>query len=407
MTKKGISALLIGVFLLAGLLVGCTRAAETPTPGPTVVPAAREPKKLEVKMVIEMGDIFFADANGVKSDTFRVPAGKTVGIHIVNKGAIEHEIMFGRELTHEAGMPHGYAASLLEDVPADVFAYPSGKKIEVETEDNETEAEENESESDVEEDEDEAAAEEEEILTAEEEEIAGATPDSPISWGIDRALERISLALTLGKSAKAQKGLAHAQERLMEVKAMIQAKKLDKAENAEKAHKKALERVNEAIEGMDGQEPEAELEEQLEIEQELEEQEQEMDNIRVKSKKKLQLTAEQQAKLDELIASLKGSVGEAKVKVEIKKNKIKIKVQAKTGKSAEEVEKAVKAKAKSEAKVIPVDKVAKAVKSESISEVEVEDDEEETEVEIETEQEEVGEDTNIEDSDDDSDEEED
>lgn len=63
-----------------------------------------------------------------------MPAGKTVGIYIVNKGVLEHEIMFGREMEMEEGKAHGYHHSLFEDIPVDVFVYPSGKKIEVETE---------------------------------------------------------------------------------------------------------------------------------------------------------------------------------------------------------------------------------------------------------------------------------
>jgi len=128
MMKKGISVLLVGVFL-----VGCAQATVAPTSESTIVPAAREPKHLEVTVVIEMHDMFFTDANGVKTNTFRIPSGKTVGIHIVNKGAIEHEIMFGRKLVQEANVPDGYTVSLMENVPADVFVYPSGNKIEVET----------------------------------------------------------------------------------------------------------------------------------------------------------------------------------------------------------------------------------------------------------------------------------
>lgn len=130
--KKGLTALLIGTLLLVGLFIGCAKAGETPTPQSAPSTTAREPKRLETKINIVMGEMFFADEHGMKGGPFKVPAGKTVGIHIVNKGMMEHEIMFGRE-RHE-GEDHGYVASLFDDVPADVFVYPAGKKVEVETE---------------------------------------------------------------------------------------------------------------------------------------------------------------------------------------------------------------------------------------------------------------------------------
>ena len=97
--------------------------------------APREPKRLEAKITVEMGetpsDMFFAGAGGVKGQAFRVPAGKTVGLHFVNKGQKLHEFMIGRTLAMEKGMPHGYQSNIFEKVTADVFAYPSGKLIEI------------------------------------------------------------------------------------------------------------------------------------------------------------------------------------------------------------------------------------------------------------------------------------
>lgn len=141
MERRSAVLLLAGLVGAALLVSGCTQAPTpspatpppaTPTPTPAVV--AREPKRLEAKTTIEMGDMFFADSNGVKGGAFKVPAGKTVGIHIVNKGAIEHELMFGREVEIHEGAPHGYKTNLFKNVPADVFVYPSGKKVEVGTE---------------------------------------------------------------------------------------------------------------------------------------------------------------------------------------------------------------------------------------------------------------------------------
>ncbi len=127
----GILLILVGL----GIVVGLTTAIAQP-------PAPREPKRLEEKIVIEMGEMFFATAQGVKGGPFKVPAGKTVGIRITNKGAVEHEIIFGREVEFKekevAGrkimVPDGYKVNLFEDVDADIFVYPAGKKIEIKTE---------------------------------------------------------------------------------------------------------------------------------------------------------------------------------------------------------------------------------------------------------------------------------
>ena len=61
-------------------------------------------------------------------------------------------------------------------------------------------------------------------LAEEETEDAGVTPDSPL-YGLDRAMDRIALALTFNKAAKAEKGLNIAQERLMEAKEMADESK--------------------------------------------------------------------------------------------------------------------------------------------------------------------------------------
>lgn len=131
-----IAGLTGAVAMLLAVACGTSGTVVEPGESPTTTTTAapREPKKLEAKTTIAMNEMFFADEHGMKGGPFRVPAGKTVGIHIVNKGQIEHEIMFGRKTTGHEGEDHGYGVSLFENVPADVFIYPSGKKVEVETE---------------------------------------------------------------------------------------------------------------------------------------------------------------------------------------------------------------------------------------------------------------------------------
>ena len=55
---------------------------------------------------------------------------------------------------------------------------------------------------------------------AEDESTGGVTPDSTL-YGLDRAAERLSLLLTIGKAAKAKKGLEHARERVLEARQLV------------------------------------------------------------------------------------------------------------------------------------------------------------------------------------------
>ncbi len=124
-------ALLMSFVLLAGCTQQTSGDAQTPTSDDS---PAREPKRLEEKVPINMGDLFFADTSGAHGGTFRVSAGKTVGLHIVNDGQIEHEVLFGRGglVFADDGAPEGFNIPLFEDVPADVFVYMP-EKVEVGT----------------------------------------------------------------------------------------------------------------------------------------------------------------------------------------------------------------------------------------------------------------------------------
>jgi hypothetical protein len=165
-------------------------------------------------------------------------------------------------------------------------------------------------------------------LTPEEEEAAGTTPDSPIMWGLDRAMERISLALTFGKSAKAKRGLAHALERHAEIKAMIAQKRFAEAEAAQEVQAENLAEVQENVDGIDSSDAAEDLADVEEVEAGVEELQAETEELQneIKVKVKGQLTEDQQAKLDALIESLKDSTGKVEVKVQAKKNKVQVKV---------------------------------------------------------------------------------
>lgn len=61
---------------------------------------------------------------------------------------------------------------------------------------------------------------------------AGITPDSPL-WGIDIAIEKIVMLLTLKPEDKANLGLQRANERLAEIQVMIQQNKTQSMNRAE------------------------------------------------------------------------------------------------------------------------------------------------------------------------------
>ena len=164
-------------------------------------------------------------------------------------------------------------------------------------------------------------------MTEEVENTAGITPDSPL-WGLERAMERISLALTFGKSAKAQKGLAHAENRLAEVQVMVAQNKLEAAAKAQNAHAKTLAKVEEAVEELEDSDAEDELADLEDIEENLAEHQEQMnqfqENVRVQVKG--QLSENQQAKLDEIVGSFQEAAGKVEVTMKAKKERTMIKV---------------------------------------------------------------------------------
>lgn len=126
--------------VLALVAAACSKAAPTPTPTQAPVAALMshqvgaahpfQPKGLEAVVETDMYEFYFANPQGEKTPIFRLPAGKTVGIHIHNEGGAVHEIMIGRVL--KQGGEHGYEQALTELVPSDLFFYYNPVKAEVE-----------------------------------------------------------------------------------------------------------------------------------------------------------------------------------------------------------------------------------------------------------------------------------
>jgi uncharacterized cupredoxin-like copper-binding protein len=78
-----------------------------------------------------MHELYFANTQGEKNPAFKLPAGKTVGIHVHNEGTIVHELMIGRKVK-AMGEERGYEEMLTELVPSDLFFYYGSVKAEVE-----------------------------------------------------------------------------------------------------------------------------------------------------------------------------------------------------------------------------------------------------------------------------------
>ena len=179
-----------------------------------------------------------------------------------------------------------------------------------------------------------------------ENETVSVGPDKPLLWGLKRAIERIDLALTFDKAAKAKKGLAHARERLLEVRQMIKEKRIASAEKAKVAYSTALERVKAEIKSIEEADPNKELEKQVELEKELEKQEDDVDKVETELEVKVKdnLTEEQQAALDTLIATLKNETGKVKIVLGEKNDIIKVKLKAQFAKTDAEIEKLMEQK---------------------------------------------------------------
>ena len=71
-------------------------------------------------------------------------------------------------------------------------------------------------------------------------------PDHPL-YGLSRAFDKLSMLLTFGPEAKAEKALEHAQQRLADVKAMIEKKRDDLAQKASEEHDELMKEAEENI----------------------------------------------------------------------------------------------------------------------------------------------------------------
>jgi|GEM_PF-6342729 len=169
---------------------------------------------------------------------------------------------------------------------------------------------------------------------------SGVNPDS-VLWGIDVALDKISLALTLNPEKRAEKALNIAQERLMEVKTMAEANNVKAASKAEAEHDSTIKEVESSIEKLKSDHPEEQIQKELELESKIKEHKTAVERVKTGLKVKVQvegeLSSEQRALLDQFLLSLSNSTNRVEMKVQNQREDTKIKLKEETGESETEI----------------------------------------------------------------------
>jgi len=162
--------------------------------------------------------------------------------------------------------------------------------------------------------------------TGEEETSAGTTPDSPFYF-LDTFIDDLRLALVNGEEAKVKMQLDIAEERLAEVKAMSLKGDINAMMKAEGNHEKIFIKIRNKLE-----ESENGTEVDEEIRSKFEHHNTEVTRIRgdldIMIKTKGDLTAEQEAAIEVLIASFEGKEGKIKININNDNGRATIKVKS-------------------------------------------------------------------------------
>src|SRR6056297_2353519 len=80
---------------------------------------AQDAEPMQVR--IEMGEFYFQVEGQERNEAIVLQAGQPYDLLFANGGTMEHEVLIGRELLVEDGVPDGYATNLLDAVVIDVF----------------------------------------------------------------------------------------------------------------------------------------------------------------------------------------------------------------------------------------------------------------------------------------------
>lgn len=80
---------------------------------------AQDAEPMQVR--IEMGEYYFQVEGQEQNEAIVLQAGQPYELVFANVGMLEHEVLIGRELLVEDGVPDGYETNLLGAVVTDVF----------------------------------------------------------------------------------------------------------------------------------------------------------------------------------------------------------------------------------------------------------------------------------------------
>jgi len=172
---------------------------------------------------------------------------------------------------------------------------------------------------------------------------AGISPDS-ILYGLDKAIDRLRLAISLGSEKKSKKALEIAEERLAEVKKMIEEGKIQEADEAGEEHDNLIEESEQELENIDGSEDAEDIEESLRkiarLQDKIESHREKIIAIktRILERQADRMTSEQIAHLEEVFFKIENRTYNAENKFLDRKDKEKIKYKVIAHKTDDELE---------------------------------------------------------------------
>lgn len=164
----------------------------------------------------------------------------------------------------------------------------------------------------------------------------GINPDDFL-WGLDLFIDDLFLAIQFNNLEKAKLGIKIAEERLAEVKIMIEERDLVNAERALAEHNKFLSVTQIAVGDIESEDNIQEIREKIEVEQRLEihktKIERVTENLQIEIEIRGDVTPEQQQMIDAILSSLEGKVAEVEIKIDNEKDETKIEIRIETGRS--------------------------------------------------------------------------
>jgi len=174
-------------------------------------------------------------------------------------------------------------------------------------------------------------------------EDAGTTPGS-VFHGLDRAMERINLALTFNKVKRAEKALRIAEERLAELNALAENNESEYIEKSRLYHERSLERVRAAIEGMESNGDEDKARNALEritaLEDRILDHQEKVSAIkaRILERQGDRMSEEQIVHLEEIFVRMENRTFDLEVNLIKKKDNVRLKYKVISEKTDEEIE---------------------------------------------------------------------